>query len=307
MSSSGVNQVQVAIELRHVHELFGGRLAPMIDYVRAADRKGIDQVVIADHVVIHNDAPPRYPLAAFPPYDYPWYDPVSILSGVATVTERIRLSMGILISPLRPAVLLAKQLATLDALSGGRLDAGFGAGWQQEEFEASGIPFDKRFTRMEEQVYACRALWKGGPASYHGTTLSFDSLHCHPRPAQEHIPVWLGLTPSPGAFARMVRCADGWIRPEPDPARLATDVKTLRGLLADAGRDPARFTVRAQVTHVLDANGKPDIPATLARSGDYLAAGADILEYYPGRLCRSASELEPLLDSIMEVKRALSR
>jgi probable F420-dependent oxidoreductase len=298
--------VRVAIELRHVHELFGGQLAPMIDYAQVADRKGIDQVVIADHVVVHNDAPPRYPLAGFPPFEYPWYDPVSILSGIATVTKRMRLSMGILISPLRPAVLLAKQLATLDLLSGGRLDAGFGAGWQQEEFAACGIPFEGRFARMEEQVYACRALWQGGPASYHGKTISFDGLHCYPRPAQQSIPVWLGLTPSPANFARMVRCADGWIRPDANPQNLEKDIRTLRTMLTDAGRDPAKFIVRAQVTHVLDANGKPDIPASLARSVDYLAAGADILEYYPGRLCRDASELEPLLDAIMEVKRGLS-
>jgi probable F420-dependent oxidoreductase len=298
--------VQVAIELRHVHELFGGRLAPVIEFVKRADQKGIDQVVIADHVVVHDDAPPRYPLAAFPPLDYPWYDPVSILSGIATVTNRIRLSMGILISPLRPAALLAKQLATLDVLSGGRLDAGFGAGWQREEFEACGIPFEDRFIRMEEQAQACRALWQGGPAAFHGKTVSFAGLHCHPRPAQPTIPIWLGVTPSLISFARMVRCADGWIRPDPDPTRLAADIATLRGLLAKAGRDPGQFIVRAQVTHVLDGAGKPDIPASLARSRAYLEAGADILEYYPGRLCSSADQLEPLLDAIMEMKRSLS-
>ena len=117
---------KVAIEIRHIQELFNGEFGPVIEFVKLADEMGVDQVSIADHVVVHGDAPSRYPGPAFPPFEHPWYEPVSILSGLATVTKRIRLSMGVMISPLRPAILLAKQLATLDVLSGGRLDAGFG-------------------------------------------------------------------------------------------------------------------------------------------------------------------------------------
>jgi len=298
--------MKVAIELRHVHELFGGQLTPMIDYVKLADEKGIDQVVIADHVVIHRDAPPNYPLAAFPPFDYPWYDPVSILSGLATVTKRIRLSMGILISPLRPAVLLAKQLATLDQLSGGRLDAGFGAGWQKEEFEACGATYEARFRLMEEQVHACRALWRDWPAAYAGKLIRFEQLYSAPQPVKKNIPVWLGTGNSDVSFARIARCADGWIRPDPDPAQLGRDIARLREAFVAQGRKASDCVVRAQVTHVLNKDGTPDVPGTLARAPTYARAGADILEFYPGRLCRRAEELAPLLDSIIDVRRALS-
>jgi probable F420-dependent oxidoreductase len=298
--------MKVAIELRHVHELFGGALAPMIDYAKLADEKGIDQVVIADHVLVHRDAPPKYPMAGFPPFDYPWYDPVSILSGIATLTQRIRLSMGILISPLRPAVVLAKQLATLDQLSGGRLDAGFGAGWQKEEFDACGVPFEGRFARMEEQVYACRALWRDWPAAYAGKTLGFEGQYCAPQPVHKHIPVWLGTGNSDASFARIARCADGWIRPEPDPNKLGEDIVRLRKAFEKQGRKASELTVRAQVTHILKPDGSPDIPGTLARAPAYAKAGADILEFYPGRLCRRREELAPLLDAIIEVRRTLS-
>lgn len=298
--------MKVAIELRHVHELFKGEIAPVVELVKLADEKGIDQVVIADHVVIHRDAPPKYPLAGFPPFEYPWYDPVSILSGLATITRRIRLSMGILISPLRPTVLLAKQLATLDVLSGGRLDAGFGAGWQKEEFEACGVPFEGRFRLMEEQVQACRALWRDWPAAYAGKAVRFEQLYCAPQPVRKNIPVWLGTGNSDASFARIARCADGWIRPDPDPAQLARDIARLRKAFADQGRRPSDCTVRAQVTHVLNADGTPDIPGSLARAPAYAKAGADVLEFYPGRLCRKPEELAPLLERIVEVGRALS-
>ena len=298
---------RVAIHLTNVQALYGGDLAPVIDYVRAADERGIDQVSLADHVVVHAGGARDYQYGNFPPMDFPWYEPLIALAGIATVTRRIRLSTGILIAPLRPAALLAKQLATLDVLSGGRVDAGFGVGWMREEYAACGVPFEGRFALLEEQIAACRALWREAPARFEGKRLRFEDMHDAPRPVQAGgIPVWLGFSPGPRAFERMARYADGWIRPDPDPVKQGADIRALRAAFVAQGRGADELTVRGQVTPVAGPGGGVDIPATLARAADYRAAGVDVLEFYPGRLCREASELIPLLDAIMDVKRSLA-
>src|SRR5262245_6410502 len=135
-----------------MQKFFNGDIRKLIDSVELADAIGVDQVSLTDHVVMGENLD-RYPYGTFAsPLDFPWYEPLSMLSAIASRTQRIRLSTGVLISPLRPAVLLAKQLATLDVLSEGRVDIGIGTGWQEEEYIASGVPFDKRYTRMVEQV-----------------------------------------------------------------------------------------------------------------------------------------------------------
>jgi len=295
--------VQVAIEVRHVHELFGGELGPVLEFIRTADRKGIDQVVIADHVVVCEAAPANYPGAKFPPLDYPWYEPVVALSVIAAQTQRIRLATGILISPLRPAVLLAKQLATLDLVSGGRLDIGFGAGWQREEFAACGVSFEGRFHRMDEQILACRALWGDVPASFRGDTVAFERMYCFPRPVQSPgIPIWLGISPTEAGFNRLAQLSDGWIRLDPDPKRLKTHIDHLRERVVAAGRPANAVRVRAQVPHVLDSKGQPNLAATLDQVPAYIESGAEILEFYPGRICTRADQLDRFLEAIVAIK-----
>lgn len=298
---------RIAIHLTNIQSLYGGNLAQVIDYVELADRKGVDQVALPDHVAVHQQGAGDYPHGNFPPLEFPWYEPLVTLAGIATRTRRIRLSTGIMIAPLRQAVLLAKQLATLDVLSGGRVDAGFGVGWQRQEYDACGVPFEGRFGLLEEQIAVCRTLWRDAPARFDGKTIRFEGLHCEPRPLQAGgIPIWLGFTPTPRAFERIARCGDGWIRPDPDPVKLGNDIRALRAAFVAQGRPASAVTVRSQVTSAFHADGTPDIAATLARAPAYIDAGVDILEFYPGRLCRDASELVPLLDAIIELKQRLA-
>ena len=102
---------------------------------------------------------------------------------MAAVTERVRFSTKILIAPLRPAAVLAKTLATMDVLSQGRLEVGVGTGWQREEYEAAGVPWNRSGAeRLTDTIAACKALWRDSPASFRSATVNFDDIWCEPKP-----------------------------------------------------------------------------------------------------------------------------
>jgi probable F420-dependent oxidoreductase len=290
---------KLAIGLFDLHKWFGGDIAAVGEVVRLAEDRGIDQVFIGDHVSMGADRS-AYPFGEFtPPLDYPWFEPITLMAAVANATRRIRLSMSILISPLRPAVLLAKQLATLDALSRGRVDAGLGVGWQRLEYEAEGVPFERRGAILDEQVRACRALWRDAPAAFHGDYVAFDGIYSHPRPVQPGgIPVWLGCAPTQRWIARIADYCDGWIPLGLPPAEIARTVAQIRSAMAANGRNPATLAVRTMLTPVGRADGLCDLDSTLAGASALRAAGATHLEIYPTMFCRSEDGLVPFLDRL---------
>ncbi|HEV3114087.1 MAG TPA: TIGR03619 family F420-dependent LLM class oxidoreductase [Candidatus Binataceae bacterium] len=234
--------------------------------------------------------------------DFPWYDPITVLSAIAGVTRRIRLSAGVLVAPVRPAVLLAKQLATLDVLSRGRVEIGIGVGWQKAEYDASGIPFKGRYKRMEEQIEVCRLLWSTAPADYRGESVSFEHIHAWPRPVQQRIPFWFGLAPSERNFARIAEYGDGWVPMEQDSGKLAAHIKNLRAAFAAAGRDPAQAGVRSGPRAVMGSDGRPDLDATLASITEYEKAGVNVIEMQPRIWCAGPDDLERFFDKIVAVK-----
>lgn len=239
-------------------------LAPLVEAARIADEAGVDQLLLTDHLAI-GPRTDRYPYGRFPfGPEEPWPEPLTVLAALAAVTRRVRLGTGILIAPLRPALLLAKTVATLDVLCGGRLDLGLGIGWQPEEFEAAGVPFRGRGARMDDTVRACRALWADAPASFRSTTVSFDALWCLPRPVQPAgPPLWLGGALGERNLARLVEYGAGWM-PIGAPDALADDVARLHEALRSAGRDPAAIAVRATPTPAAGPDGRPDLERTLA-------------------------------------------
>src|SRR5688572_20701958 len=169
-----MGKLKISLGIYGMQDFFGGNIKQLVESICIADQVGIDQVSMTDHVVM-GERTDRYPYGNFPsPLTYPWYEPIATLSAIAARTDRIRLSTGVLISPLRPAVLLAKQLATLDVISEGRVEIGIGTGWQEEEYIASGIPFAGRGERMADQVRVCRKLWSEAPASVNESTVQFD-------------------------------------------------------------------------------------------------------------------------------------
>jgi probable F420-dependent oxidoreductase len=183
-----------------------------VDLARAAEDAGVDRVVVVDHVVMgpHTE---NYVWGKFPvPPDAPWFEPLTMLAACAAATTHVRLATGILIAPLRPAALLAKQVATLDQISAGRVDLGVGTGWQREEYDASGLPFDERGQRLTDMLGALRALWRDTPADFSSPTLSFRDIYCEPKPVRPGgVPVWIAGTLHARNIERIVRYGDGWI------------------------------------------------------------------------------------------------
>jgi probable F420-dependent oxidoreductase len=292
-----------AIGIYGLENVLGGDFRRMIEVVRRADAVGIDQVVMTDHVVMGTRTD-RYPYGPFPsPPDHPWFEPVVAMASFASVTSRIRLSMSVLIAPLRPAVLLAKQAATLDVLSGGRLDLGVGIGWQREEYEASGIPFESRGVRLAEQMRACRDLWTHAPASYQGETVNVAGLYSRPFPLQAGgVPIWFGIAPTEINCKRVAELGVGWIPISQDPADIAEGVSALRAAFTRAGRRPQELQVRAHLPPRQSSSGRLDLEATLAAGLEpALAAGATVIEILPFLFCASEREIAPCLERVAKL------
>ncbi|GGS05219.1 LLM class F420-dependent oxidoreductase [Streptomyces aureoverticillatus] len=199
----------------------------LVEIARVADRSGFAYVACCDHVAI-----PRRLADAM---GVTWYDPVATLAYLAAATERVRLLSHVAVVGLRHPLLSAKQYATLDHLSGGRLVLGVGAGHVAEEFEAVGADFARRGPVLDETVDALRAAL--GPEEFpehRGELFAFEGLGQRPRPAQERVPIWVGGS-SPAAVRRAAVRGDGWL-PQGDPRdRLPEQIAKLRRLRAQAG------------------------------------------------------------------------
>ena len=296
--------LQLAIGLYGMHQWFDGDFAPIPDLVRRAEDAGIDQVSITDHVVMgeHVD---KYPYGPFPaPLDYPWFEPITVLASIASVTRHIRLSTGIVIAPLRSAVLLAKQLATLDVMSRGRVTIGLGIGWQKEEYDASGVPWEGRYTRFDEQIAVCKLLWNEAPASFQGETVTLDRIHQWPRPVQRpSIPIWLGIAPTPRNIERIAEYGDGWIPMEQRPEQLSVHIAAMRKAFVARGRSPSELAVRAVPKMVFGPEGVASFDIAADAIPALLEAGATTIELFPAMYCRGPQEFDAFCERLAALKR----
>lgn len=201
--------------------------ADLLDIARTADRAGFDYIATCDHVAI--------PRRLAPAMGTVWYDPVATLAYLAAATERVRLLSHVAVVGLRHPLLTAKQYATLDHLSGGRLILGVGAGHVPEEFEALGVDFERRGQVLDETIDALRAAL--GPDEFpehHGKLYDFEGLGQRPRPTQPHVPLWVGGS-SPAAVRRAALKGDGWL-PQGDPRdRLPAQIARIRELRDEKG------------------------------------------------------------------------
>lgn len=227
----------------------GRRVQPenAVALARLAEQAGIESLWAVEHVVVPAGYRSRYPYS--PDGKMPGRDEIAIadplvwLSFAAAVTQRIRLATGILILPQRNPVVLAKECATLDMLSGGRLLLGIGIGWLEEEFRALGVPFDDRAERSDEYTEALRALWEQDEPTFHGRFLSFERALSYPKPKRP-IPVIIGGH-SDAAARRAGRIGDGFFPWMPDPRKLAGLLTVMRETASECGRDPDAIEVTA--------------------------------------------------------------
>lgn len=208
----------------------------------AAEAAGFESLWTVEHVVVpkgYESTYPYDPSGRMPGgEDMAIPDPLIWLSYVAASTSTIRLATGILILPQRNPVVLAKELATLDSLSGGRLELGIGVGWLEEEFDAIGVPFAGRGRRADEYVAAMRALWATQPASFHGEHVSFDDCVLLPAPVNGSIPIHIGGHTEASA-RRAGRLGDGFFPGKGSHEELAHLFDVVRATAEEHGRDPS--------------------------------------------------------------------
>ena len=223
----------------------------VIDLARRGEEHGFEFIGVSDHIVIPRSIASRYPYSdsgEFPGGDIvgQCIEQLTTLAFVAGVTTRPRLLTTVMVVPYRAAVHAAKILATIDVLSGGRLDLGVGAGWMREEFEAVGAPpYERRGAVTDEYLAAFRELWGSDNPEFSGEFVAFSGIAFEPKPVQRpHPPIWTGGE-SPPALRRAGRVADTWypIGNNPNhrlgtPARLSEFYGRVRRHAEEAGRDP---------------------------------------------------------------------
>lgn len=218
---------------------------------RAAEDVGLARVWLGDHVVYPCQFAPRYPgRDGHLPYNpaAPQVDVVVAMTWILAATRRIGTGTFVMVVGMRQPVGLAKQLASLDVLSGGRLALGVGTGWMSEEYDALGVSPKRRGARTDEYLEVLRKLWAEPTPSYDGEFVSFAPLYCNPKPAQrEGIPIWVGGN-GPAALERTARFGAGWLPLEGDPGAIGETLPLLRARVEAHGRDPASVEIATTVT-----------------------------------------------------------
>ena len=255
----------------------------MLETARCYDRAGIDRLVVSDHVVFgeHLDAYGRPEIGGQQGGRQPtgpdghWLEPLTTLAVLAGATERVRLATGILIAALRRPVVLAKTAATLDVLSGGRLDLGVGVGWQREEYDAAGLVFSERGRLLDHTLDVCRQLWTEPVAHHRSPELEFERIHMMPKPLQPGgVPIWVSGRINARVVSRLCRFGLRWIPWGDDALELDRSIPELRDRITAAGVAPDGLQVVANLRVFTHDDGSIDRDRTLAPVGAAVAAGA---------------------------------
>jgi probable F420-dependent oxidoreductase len=214
-----------------------------------AESLGFESLWTVEHVVVPSGYESKYPYdpsgkmaGGAEEFDLP--DPLIWLAFVAAATERIRLATGILILPQRNPVITAKEVATIDSLSGGRVVLGVGVGWLEEEFNALGVPFADRGRRLDDYIEAMRALWRDDKATVSNTYASFTNCISRPRPADKAVPIVVGGHTKKAA-QRAARLGDGFFPGNATPEALEGSFQTMRDACKEIGRDPDEIELTA--------------------------------------------------------------
>jgi probable F420-dependent oxidoreductase len=234
--------------------------AKAVELAQAAEAAGFESIWTVEHTVVPGSYGSTYPYAGGAKMAggndaIPLPDPLIWMAYVAAATRKIRLATGIMILPQHNPVVVAKQVATLDHLSGGRILLGIGVGWLKEEFEALGVPFDERGPRTDEYIAILRELWSADKPTFDGRFYRFKDAYCRPQPVGKHVPIIVGGH-SLAAARRAGRLGDGFFPARGAPADLFDVVKRAA---IEAGRDPKAIEITTSLPDKLD-----DLPALAA-------------------------------------------
>jgi len=247
-------------------------LRALVRMAAVAEEAGVGTVMLSEHVVMGPSAGAAGRMAN--PRDYaapgnqdpatPWPDTIVLASAIAAETSRVRIALAAIIAPLRHPLLLAKQLATLDLLSQGRLVVQPTVSWSAEEYAALGVPFEQRGAILDEQLQAMHAAWTSSPASFEGRFFAFDDVWLEPKPFREDGPrMWFGGQRVHDAMLRrLVRYGSGF---HPFGTPTDDDLGRIRSALRDAGRDPDQLEMIGGIRGSFPAGGGvADLGAAMA-------------------------------------------
>jgi probable F420-dependent oxidoreductase len=282
-----------------------GAFPEFLEIARLADAAGLHSICLGEHLVMAEDTS-RYPYGPWGHApDTAWHDPLTVLAAVAASTTRLRLSTAILLAPLRPGLELAKSVATLDVISGGRVELGLGTGWQSEEYTGVGLRWAERHRRLDEVVAICRAAWGTQPFSVAVDGEQLDGLTAYPRPVQERIPLLYGVKASRDNVARMAKYGDGWTPVALGPDAVREGVAGLTAAYEKAGRDPSTLIVRIALPPAVDDAGRVDPERTFAPADAYLEAGATMFVVGFNHRLTSRDEAADLVEGYAAAARQL--
>lgn len=231
----------------------GSDAAAVRNYAQAAEDLGFTHILAYDHVIGANPASrPGWQ----PPYSHldMFHEPFVLFGYLAGITKKLELVTGIIILPQRQTVLVAKQAAALDVLSGGRLRLGIGIGWNPVEYEALGQNFKDRGRRSEEQVQLLRKLWTQDLVTFDGRWDKVTDAGINPLPIQRPIPIWFGATDE-RALRRLAKLGDGWFPLMAADEKCRAALEKIRGYAREAGRDPKKIGIEGRISY---GQGSPD-------------------------------------------------
>lgn len=261
---------------------------PPTELARAAEERGFESLFFPEHTHIPASRKSPWPGGAELPKEY-WHamDPFVAMAAAATATTKLMVGSGVCLVIERDPISLAKEVASVDHISGGRMLFGVGAGWNREEMENHGTDFKRRWKVMRERIEAAKEIWTKEEATFHGEFVNFDAIWSWPKPVQRpHPPVLVGGN-GPGTLPRVVRYGDGWMPLSRGPDSFSDRIAELQELAAAAGRQPIPITIFG-------------IPGDPARVETCVKDGAERVLF--GMRPEPAAQVLPKLDALAEVK-----